>query len=121
MDGEAVILRREIGRHERGRGKRYDVALKRRVQAWISRRRHAGASLASIGAEVGLCLETVRRWLRADLASPGKRLARRSALVPVRVVDEPRAVRTVSVVSPSGFRVDGLALAEAAAMLRALA
>lgn len=120
MDGEAVILRRELARHERGRGKRYDVALKRRVQAWISRRRQAGATLATIGAEVGLGFETVRRWLRADLASAGK-LARRSALVPVRVIDEPRAVRTVSVVSPSGFRVDGVTLAEAAAMLRALA
>jgi hypothetical protein len=40
--------------------------------------------------------------------------------VPVEVIAEPSSERTVSVVSPSGFRIDGLLLHEAAAFLRAV-
>ena len=42
------------------------------------------------------------------------------ALVAVRVMPEPAAARLLSVVSPSGFRVDGLSPSEAAALLREL-
>ena len=40
------------------------------------------------------------------------------ALVPVRVVAPKVPSRTLSVVSPAGFRIDGLTPAEAAALLR---
>jgi len=41
--------------------------------------------------------------------------------VPVRIVRDEPAARAVAVVSPTGFRVDGLTLSEAAALLRELA
>ena len=81
-----------------------------------ARRRHRdGATVATIAAELGLSTETIRRW---TAGSPGADPAR---LVPVEVVVAATAApRQVSVVSPSGFRVDGITLAEAAELLRAL-
>jgi hypothetical protein len=41
-------------------------------------------------------------------------------MVPVRVISDPPAGRIVTVVSPAGFRVEGVTLPEAAALLREL-
>ena len=111
MDNEAAVLRRELSRVEKGRGKRYPRDLRERVVAWARGRQEAGASWESIKRELGQKFDTVRRWCAA--------VAKSRALVPVRVVAT-RSQRTVSVVSPSGYRVDGLALSEAAALLREL-
>lgn len=112
-DKEAAILRRELSRVTTGRGKRYPRELRERVVAWAKRRRAAGASLESIKRDLGQRYDTVRRWCAVATPAPAR------ALVPVRVIVE-RQERTVSVVSPSGFRVDGLSLPEAAALLREL-
>lgn len=112
-DGKA--LRREIALIGRGRGKRYSAELKTRVVAWAELRRRQGASWPVLSAELGLGLDTVRRWCEAS-AKPTKRM---QALVPVRVVPS-RAARTLSVVSPGGFRIDGLSPEEAVALLRAI-
>jgi hypothetical protein len=112
MDTEAFRLRSELARVEKGRGKRYPAELQARVVQWAKRRRSAGASWQQIKRELGQRFDTVRRWCQAPTT------ARDRALVPVRVVSEQTVVRTVSVVSPSGFRVDGLTLSEAAALLR---
>jgi hypothetical protein len=79
-----------------------------------ARRRHrAGAADATIAAELGVSHETVRRWMSS------------ARLVPVEILDARMgategAPRTLSVVSPSGFHVDGLTLEEAATLLRVL-
>ena len=109
MAKEAGALRRELSRLETGRGKRYPRELRERVIAYARRQREAGASWESIKAELGQRFDTVRRWCQ----EPGAP----RALVPVRVV-APKPTRVVSVVSPTGFRVDGLTLMEAAALLR---
>lgn len=117
MDKEAVVLRRELARVEKGRGKRYPEQLRRRVTTWAAARHAAGASWQEIKRELGQRFDTVRRWCAVE---GGPRTLSR-ALVPVRVVrDESTAARTVAVVSPTGFRVEGLTLFEAAAMLREL-
>jgi hypothetical protein len=68
-----------------------------------------GTTVAELTAELGLASGTVLRW-SSEAGSP--------MMVPVRIIDEHRARRTVSVVSPSGFRVDSLTLSEAAELLR---
>jgi hypothetical protein len=40
--------------------------------------------------------------------------------VPVELVTEPHAASSMSIVSPSGFRVEGLSFADAVALLKAL-
>lgn len=111
-DQEAAILRRELGRVVERRGRCFSAALKQRVAEWIVKRRSAGATVTEVAAELGLAQGTVLRW-------SGEHKTRR-ALVPVEVVPEQHAERVLSVVSPAGFRVDGLSLVEAAALLRAL-
>lgn len=112
-DNESAVLRRELQAQHRGRGKRYPVELKARATAYAKRRHDAGASYAVIAEELGLGFETVRRWcIDAEPTPP------RSALVPVEVVTESRT--PIAIVSPSGFRLEGLDVAEAVAALRAL-
>ncbi len=112
MDKEAVKLRRELLRLETGRGKQYPAELRQRVVTWAARRHEQGASWETIKAELGQKFDTVPRWCLLAQSS--------RALVPVHVVPASAASRTVSVVSPAGFRVDGLAITEAAALLREL-
>lgn len=111
MDYQASRLRSELARVEKGRGKRYPAELQARVVVWAKGRRAAGASWQQIKRELGQKFGTVRRWCQTS-APPRSR-----ALLPVRITEQP-AVRSVSTVSPSGFRVEGLTLPEAAALLR---
>jgi transposase-like protein len=110
---QGAMIRRELDRHHKGRGKRYPGELRERASAYCRERRLAGRSYKAIASELGLCLETVRRWC---LAATDTR--RSSALVPVEVVSGP--VAPITIVSPSGFRLEGLELDEAVAALRAL-
>jgi transposase-like protein len=111
---EITALRRQLAKHEKGRGKRYPADLKRRVTAYALRRRDAGASYEEIAETVGLAFETVRRWCLA--ATSGENLA--PMLAPVEVVAAPHG--GVTIISPLGYRLEGLELAEAVAALRAL-
>ena len=108
-------VRRLVSRHEAGRGRRFPLAVRRAVVEYARSQREAGASWTAIAREVGMArYETVRRW--SEASGPG------TGLVPVEVVavaPEPRP-RAVSIVSPSGFRLEGLAPAEAVAALKAL-
>jgi hypothetical protein len=81
-----------------------------------ARQRHAtGGSVRAIAAETGVSAESVRRWLaaRAHRAAP-------PALLPVEVLPSPPADGLV-LVTPAGHRIEGLQVATAAALLRALA
>jgi len=110
MDKEAATLRRDLARVETGRGRRYPAELRARVVTWAQRRRAAGARWEEVKRELGQQFDTVRRWC----VDHGET----KALVPVRVVATQVPSRTLSVVSPAGFRIDGLSAAEAAALLR---
>ena len=114
MDQQAARLRRELSRVEKGRGKRYPAELRARVSEWARQRHAEGASWEAIKRELGQRFDTVRRWCSSERAPVAR------AIVPVRVVSEPSAERVVSVVSPLGFRIDGVRLSEAAALLREL-
>jgi transposase-like protein len=108
-------LRAALASHEAGRGKRYPAELKARITEFARARRGEGASWTQISADIGIAFETLRRWCtaREPKSSPSH------ALVPVRVVPDD-AERTVSVGSRGGFRIEGLTLHEAVAVLRAL-
>jgi hypothetical protein len=97
---------------EKGRGKRYPEALRARVVSWALRRRNDGAGWEEIKRELAQQHDTVRRWCLSAPALTSREL------IPVKIVDAATPARVVSVISPSGFRVDGLSIGEAAAMLR---
>lgn len=128
MDDADQKLREALRDRERGRGKRIAPSVRKLVLAHVARRRRAGDSLRVLSAELGIGCETLRRWLVAPAPAPApvRRAPRKrppAALVPVAVVPAPTAARArlVSVVSPSGYRVDDVTLDEAALLLRALA
>jgi hypothetical protein len=104
----------------RGRGKRYPDALRVRVTAWARKRRASGATFGAIGAELGLSSETVRRWTSGSAIATDVS----SVLVPVEVVPDrlspDRASPLVTVVSPTGFRLEGLSLQDAITVLARL-
>ena len=112
---EARVLKRELSRGERGRGKRYAVELRQRVREWALGRRRDGISWTQISEELGLGQDTVRRWCVEPRASKTSR-----SLLPVKVVAQATESGRLSLVSPGGFRIEGLTLAEAATLLRAL-
>jgi hypothetical protein len=112
---EGRRLKRQLAAQERGRGKRYDGALRERVVMFAKHRRSEGRSWAEIATELGVAFETVRRWCL------GRRQARETALalrpVEVAAVHE-RSV--LAVVAPSGLRVEGATVDEVIAIVRAV-
>lgn len=105
---EARFLRRELDRIGTRRGRCVGPELKVRATAWIAEQRAAGRTVSELAAELGVAAGTILRW------SSGVR-----AIVPVHVVPD-EAPRAVAVVSPSGFRIEGLTLGDAVRALREL-
>jgi transposase-like protein len=107
-DREKRRLRSEIARAPRGPGRRYPPELQQRVLAWVGEEHQKGVSLSSASEALGLPLQTLLRWRRPAAPSP--------KLAPVEVVaDHSR----LTAVSPSGIRIEGLTIEQAAALLRA--
>ncbi len=98
----------------RGRTTRIPDAVRAQVLAYTRRQRAAGRSWSRIAHTVGLSVGSLKNWSRTP---PPAR-----TLVPVEVA--PRApevpVAALVVVTPGGYRVEGLDLATASALLRAL-
>lgn len=115
-DQELRELRRELATIERGRGRYYPPALRARITRWARRRLAGGDSVNAVARDVALHPTTLAAWLGAPAPATS------TALVPVEIVAAPaRATPApqvpVVLVSPSGYRVEGLTLDEA---LRAL-
>ena len=114
MQHEVSELRRRV--HALGlrhRGARVPPTLRAAIAAYARDERTAGASCGAIAERLGVSAESIRRWARPGPARDGR------GLVPVHVVAE--AAATITVWSPTGYRVDGLSVEEAAELLRRLA
>lgn len=90
---------------------RYEPDLKLRILEYFHRRRAEGAPQKTVAAEVGVSWMTLRRWLDDESPEPCTRL------VPVELV-EPAQVLTL--VTPRGFRLEGLTPRQALDLLRHL-
>ena len=96
----------------RGRTTRIPDAVRARVLAYARRQRAAGQSWTRIARVVGLSVGALKNWSR--LPVPAR------TLVPVAVATPAVPAPPLVVVSPGGYRVEGLDLATASALLRAL-
>jgi len=83
--------------------------LKARATSWITEQRAQGRRVAELATELGLAPGTILRWSEGGVR----------ALVPVQIIPE-RGATAVAIVSPSGFRIEGLALTDAVRALREL-
>jgi transcriptional regulator with XRE-family HTH domain len=84
--------------------------LRDRAAAWLKARRAEGRTVAELAAELGLAPGTVLRWSNKVV----------TAIVPVRVVADAATAERVAVVTPSGFRIEGVTLEDAVRVLREL-
>ena len=84
------------------------------VCRYAVRRRKAGAAWALIARETGLDVRKLQRWnTRARRTSS-------PVLRPVEVLPAPEPATALTAVAPNGVRVEGLALEQAAELLRLL-
>jgi hypothetical protein len=109
------LRRRVHALGSRHRGARVPPALRAAIAAYARDQRATGASWRAIAARLGVSSESIRRW-----ALTGPARDSMAALVPVHVVAE-AAVKTLTVWSPTGYRVEELSVAETAELLRRLA
>ncbi len=116
MKRDASNLRRQVDAlGPRHRGARVPEGLRAAIAAYARHERVGGVSYGAIAERLGVSVESIRRWARTR----SRRDGRAGRLVPVRVVAE--AVRSLTVWSPAGYRVEGLSVAETAELLRRLA
>lgn len=109
----------------------YPPEVRREVVAFALRTRAAGWTWAQVGSAVGLPPTTPRRWVLTAEAQGGGAADRERAevtapaVVPVEVMGEAalppsEAEVALTLVSPRGFRVEGLSLGAAAQLLAVL-
>ena len=116
MKDDVRTLRRQVrALGPRHRGARVPRALRTAIAAYARDERAGGASCGAIAKRLGVCAESIRRWVGTGAARDGMA----GGLVPVHVVAE--AVRSLTVWSPTGYRVDGLSVGAAVELLRRLA
>jgi len=108
MENEIRRLRATLARREGGRGRRFAPELRRQIAAVGRGLRAEGRSWFNIGREIGLRAATVQRLCEA------------SGFVAVEVADDVGA-RSLVVVAPTGYRVEGLDVETVVALLARLA
>jgi transposase-like protein len=113
-------LVRAVARLRRQKARRWPQSVRRAVVKHAVQGRADRRTWADIADELGMNQETVRRWALLSVGAEGA-----TVLAPVEVVQVPAPATvafpgSLSLLSPSGYRVDGLDVASAAALLRAL-
>ncbi len=86
------------------------------VCRYAARRREKGAPWALIARETGLDVRKLQRW-----HSRARRRSSVAVLRPVEVLPAPEPAATLTLISPSGVRVEGLQIEQPAHLLRLLA
>ena len=105
----------------RGRGTRYPSAERTRLLKAAHRHRAEGWSWARIGAALGLPGETLRWWSQRDTRADDRPARKVGSMVPITIVPATeRSEATLTLVAPSGWRIEGLSVAVALDVLRRL-
>ena len=114
QDRETRELRRRVTRLNRERsGFRFSAALRAEITTWTRAQREHGAWWSELSRAIGVPAATLKRWVAPSaLAS--------AVMLPVEVIDAP-PIGTVTLVSPTGLRIEGVAIADAIAILQRLA
>jgi len=112
---EVRQLRAAVAVLARGRGRKYPADLRRRILAWVDREVARGTSETECGEAIDIPMHRFEYWRQSERA----RDKTPAALVPVEVIADPRA-SGIAIVTPDGYRIEGLTFAEALAALGAL-
>jgi len=115
MGTSVQVARRALAQlGERGKTTAISSEVRQVLVAYALERRERGKSGAGIAEAVGVASSALIRWSRLGIA-PGE------GAVPVQVrVEEPSDGTAVTLVSPAGYRIEGLGVSEALVALREL-
>ncbi|MCB9758376.1 MAG: hypothetical protein H6739_00915 [Alphaproteobacteria bacterium] len=98
--------------------------------AWMRTEHEAGADWKALGAALGISRTSARNWVRGE--APRRRTKKRrkggrtrpveapGGFLPVAVEPEAPARAAATLITPGGYRVEGLTVDELAALLRVL-
>jgi transposase-like protein len=118
---EGKKLRTEIAALRPGRRRRYSPELRGRILDWVEQGLEEGASETACGEALGIPMHRFGEWRREERAREHEAATTEVAFVPIETtVDALVGHGALVLVAPSGDRVEGLTMAEAIAMLKAL-
>ena len=113
---EGNRIRLEIVRLGDAKARRYPPALQDKILDWVDRSKHSGMRARECADLLDIPQKRFATW-RAERGAPASK-----ALVPVELREEALPFGpSIAFLAPSGFRVEGITLAEAMALLRAFA
>jgi hypothetical protein len=112
-DRELRDLTRAIGAFRKRRDARYPAKLRIRIAAWVAAQRERGEWWTDISAALCMPTQTLVRWTEA-LGAVG------AEMKAVDVIDAP-PIGTVTLVAPTGLRIEGVSIDAAIAILRGIA
>jgi len=109
-----------VARAHEGHGRRYPTALRRAVIEHAQERLEHGATVKAVARTLDLADQTLGYWLRS--ADPGEASAVMRAVAvrpePAAAVAPATTSARAVVVTPQGFRIEGLELAEIVSLVR---
>ena len=119
MDTRVRRFRKQARVENRGRSgrrRRYSRALRVMAVDYLRRQMRRGASAETVGSELGVSGWSLIRWSRQA------KVARNSALREVEVAEEAKARTSlvVTLVTPDGYRIEGLEGRDIRSVLEAL-
>ena len=117
MKQRAQELRQAIERH-RGDKRRWRCPeeLRLEVVAYAHEQSRGGKTQVQVAAEVGVSETSLQRWVAADRVGSGEPASLRT----VKVIDPLSSKRALTLVTPHGYRIEGLDVENAARLLQAL-
>lgn len=104
----------------------YEPAERERLMCEVDRLRAEGRRVLAACREVGISEKSYRKWRDEAAPMPAMRPVDVTALVPAAsaalelAVPKPAAATALTLVAPGGYRIEGLGVEGAAALLRAL-
>jgi len=113
---EGKLIRGEVAKLRPDRRRNYPPELKRRILDWVGRAMTAGMRRSACGHALGIKSWRIKGWQDEQPATSGD-----VALALVQIETPAWVSGGPTVVSPSGYRVEGLAVAQIVALLRELA
>lgn len=120
MDARARRFRQQSRRENRGRSgrrRRYSRSLRVEAVAYLRDRMKRGASAETVASELGVSGWSLSRWSRGASAEKSSKF-QAVEVVPDSIGDETNS--TVTVVTPDGYRIEGLEQRDVGPILESL-
>lgn len=118
INDEAKQIRDELSKMRTDTRRRYGWELQRRILDWVDRAHASGMTDADCGR--ALKMKTSRFAMWRGFHGRARKECESLALVPIEV-PHARVGCAATLITPTGYRVEGLALDEVIALLRGLA